>query len=158
MGKEEQGTICLLDNLIENWRGSIMEHENMKRISLAEVQSLPNGTKVYVECVGNEWCLDESAMKSWNIKQDDGLHYEVEDEDHTISFPYDHDYDGTNMSIICYIGEYGCDCCLGNKAVHYKDNEISVFVDTKGEMTVTTKDELVRFKVSCCPNCGKKFD
>lgn len=134
-----------------------MEHENMKRISLTEVQSLPNGTKVYVECIGSEWCLDENSMKSWNIKQEDGLHYEVEDEEHTISFPYDHDYDGTNMSIICYVGEYCCDCCLGDEAVYWQNNENNVFVDSKGEMMVTAKDKLIRFKVKFCPCCGKKF-
>lgn len=73
----------------------------MKRISLSEVQRLPNGTKVYVECTGSDWHLEN--MKSWNIKQEDGLHYEVENEGHTISFPYDHDYDGTNMDIACYV-------------------------------------------------------
>lgn len=75
----------------------------MRKISLAEVRLLPNGTRVYVKCVGSEWCLDENTMKSWNIKQEDGLHYEIEDEEHTISFPYDHDYEGVNMDIICYI-------------------------------------------------------
>ncbi len=73
----------------------------MRKISLAEVQLLPNGTRVYVECTGYDWHLEN--LKSWNIKQEDGIHYEVEDENHTISFPYDYDYEGTNMDIVCYI-------------------------------------------------------
>ena len=73
----------------------------MRKISLAEVRLLPNGTRVYVECTGSDWHIDD--LKSWNIKQEDGLHYEVEDENHTISFPYGFDYEGANMNIICYI-------------------------------------------------------
>ena len=34
-----------------------MNHKNMKRISLAEVQALPYGTRVYVECTGDDWHL-----------------------------------------------------------------------------------------------------
>lgn len=134
-----------------------MEHENMKRISLSEVQSLPNGIRVFVECIGNEWNLDDNDMKSWNIKQEDGLHYETEDAEHTISFPYDYDYYGTDMSIICYVGEYGCNCCLGDESLYWMDNENNAFVDSKGEVMVTVKDRLMRFKVNYCPNCGKKF-
>lgn len=134
-----------------------MEHDNMKKISIEEVKMLPNGTKVFVECVGSEWNLTGSDMKSWNIKQEDGLHYEVEDEDYTISFPFDHDYVGTNMDIVCYVGEYGCDCCLGDKAIYWADNENNAFVDSKGEMMVMAKDKLIRFKVNYCPNCGRKF-
>lgn len=40
----------------------------MKRMSLDEIKRLPDGTRVWVECVGSEWCLDESDLKSWNIK------------------------------------------------------------------------------------------
>lgn len=129
----------------------------MKVISLAEVQALPNGTRVYAECVGCEWCLDEASMESWNIKQDDGPHYEVEGEDHTISFPYDYDYNGNYMSIVCYVGKYGCDCCLGDKPVYWKDGENNVFVDSKGGVTINIKDEQLRFQISYCPCCGKKL-
>lgn len=73
----------------------------MKEISLSEARLLPNGTRVYVECTGSNWHIE--GLKSWNIKQEDGLHYEVEDENHTISFPYDFDYEGANMDIVCYI-------------------------------------------------------
>ena len=51
----------------------------------------------------------------------------------------------------------GCDCCLGDKAVYWKDNENNAFVDSKGEMMVVVKDKLLRFKVECCPNCGNRF-
>lgn len=132
-----------------------MEHPNMKLISFSEVQKLPNGTKVYVELIGSKWNLDEK--KTWNIKQADGLHYEVETEDHTISFAYDFDYDANNMSIACYVGAYGCDCCQGDEALYWKDNENNAFVDSKGEILVTVKDKAMRFKVKCCPNCGKEF-
>lgn len=85
-----------------------MEYKNMKRVSLEEVQALPNGTKVFVECVGSGWCIDDKDLKAWHIKQEDGLHYETEDEEHTISFPYSYDYDDTNMNIIMHVKEYNC--------------------------------------------------
>lgn len=77
----------------------------MKKISLQQVKNLPNGSRVFVKCIGNKWCLDTSEMSTWNIKQEDGLHYEHETENHTISFPYDYDYDGTGMSIECLIDD-----------------------------------------------------
>lgn len=78
-----------------------MEQLNMKRVSWLEVQELQNGTKVYVELIGPGWSLDEKT--SWNIKQEDGLHYEIEDENNTISLPFDFDYNGNNMSILCFV-------------------------------------------------------
>ena len=105
----------------------------MKRLSLSEVQLLPNGTRVYIECTGSDWHLEN--LNSWNIKQEDGLHYEVEDEEHTISFPYNHDYEGTNMDIVCYIESVPCGddeisvydgCCLMNfeTCQHRKDVDV----------------------------------
>ena len=46
---------------------------------------------------------DKEKYKTWNVKQEDGLHYEVETEDNTISFPYNYDYSGSGMDIACYI-------------------------------------------------------
>ena len=76
----------------------------MKKIELSDVQKLENGIKVYVECFGAEWYFsDKEKYKTWNVKQEDGLHYEVETEDNTISFPYNYDYSGSGMDIACYI-------------------------------------------------------
>lgn len=51
----------------------------------------------------------------------------------------------------------GCDCCQGDEALYWKDNENNAFVDSKGDMLVTVKDKTLRFKVKRCPNCGKEF-
>lgn len=51
----------------------------------------------------------------------------------------------------------GCNCCIGDEAIYWKDNENNAFIDSKGEMMVIAKDKLIRFKVKCCPNCGRKF-
>ena len=76
----------------------------MVQVDLSEVRELPNGTRVFVECVGSEWYFeDKNNYETWNVKQDDGLHYEHEDENNTISFPYY--YSGNNMDIICYVSE-----------------------------------------------------
>lgn len=78
----------------------------MVQVDLSEVRELPNGTRVFVECVGSEWYFeDKNNYETWNVKQDDGLHYEHEDENNTISFPYYYDYSGNNMDIICYVSE-----------------------------------------------------
>lgn len=134
-----------------------MEHENMKRISLKEVQGLSNGTRVFVECIGSEWNLDDKNMKSWNIKQEDGLHYEIEDTEHTISFPYDYDYDNTNMSIVCYVGEYGCKCCIGDEPLQWVDEDNNAFIDSNGKISTAISGKVMSFKVKYCPNCGRKF-
>ena len=126
---------------------------NLKRISISEVQALPNGTKVFVELVGSAWLIN--PKESWNIKKDNGLYYEDKDE---ISFQFDFDYTGNDMEIFCYIGDYGCDRCLGDEAIYWQDNENNVFIDSKGEMMVTVKDKLIRFKTNYCPCCGKKFE
>lgn len=52
----------------------------------------------------------------------------------------------------------GCDCCLGDNAIYWQDNENNAFVDSKGEMMVMVKDRLIRFKVKYCPNCGTAFE
>lgn len=51
----------------------------------------------------------------------------------------------------------GCDCCTGDTALFWKDEYNSAFVDSKGEIMVTVKDRIMRFKVPYCPNCGRKF-
>lgn len=132
-----------------------MVDSNMKLISLADVQKLPNGTKVLVRCVGAEWHLEEK--ESWNVKQDDGLHYEEEDEEHVISFAYDYDYDSEDMEIICYVENCGCPCCMGDQAVYWQNISNNAFVDAKGEIAVTVKDQILKWKLHYCPNCGRKF-
>lgn len=74
----------------------------MKEITFEQVKRLPNGTKVFVKCVGSEWCLEEKDLNTWNVKQDDGLYYEDKEE---ISFPYDYDYRGENMDIVCLVDD-----------------------------------------------------
>ena len=78
-----------------------MEHENLKRISLDDVKNLPDGTNVYVECIGPNWMGPEEEMKSWNIKGKDGMYYSDRSE---ISFQYDFDYIAEGMEIACYVG------------------------------------------------------
>lgn len=51
----------------------------------------------------------------------------------------------------------GCNCCEGDEALIYKDNEDCAFIDSQGEMMVVVKDKTIRFKVKRCPNCGKVF-
>lgn len=58
---------------------------------------------------------------------------------------------------ILHEGE-GCDCCNGNEALFYQDNENCAFVDSHGEIMVMVKDHVMRFKVDFCPKCGRKFD
>ena len=52
---------------------------------------------------------------------------------------------------------HGCDCCQGDEALYYKDSENNAFVDSKGDVLVTVKGKTMRYKVKCCPNCGKEF-
>ena len=50
-----------------------------------------------------------------------------------------------------------CGCCNGDEAVYYKDNENNMFIDSKGEVLVTVKGNILQFNVKHCPNCGKEF-
>lgn len=50
-----------------------------------------------------------------------------------------------------------CECCQGDEALYWKDNENNAFVDSKGEMLVTVKGKEMRFKIKCCQNCGREF-
>ena len=129
----------------------------MKRMSLDEIKRLPDGTRVWVECVGSEWCLDESDLKSWNIKHDDGLYYDSEKGG--VSFEFNYDYNADNLNRICYVGEYGCDCCLGDEPI-FKNNSNGdvVFIDGKRELFISIKGNILRAKVDYCPKCGRKFD
>ena len=52
----------------------------------------------------------------------------------------------------------GCDCCMGDEALFWKDEYNNVFVDSQGEIMVTVKDNIMRFKVDFCPKCGKSFE
>lgn len=52
---------------------------------------------------------------------------------------------------------HGCNCCQGDEALYWKDDENNAFVDSKGEMLVTVKGKEMRFKIKCCPNCGREF-
>lgn len=51
----------------------------------------------------------------------------------------------------------GCDCCQGDEALYWADDENNAFVDSKGDMLVTIKGVTMRYRVKYCPNCGKKF-
>lgn len=51
----------------------------------------------------------------------------------------------------------GCDCCQGDEALFWKDNENNAFVDSKGKMMVTVGGKTMRFSVKYCPNCERKF-
>lgn len=37
----------------------------------------------------------------------------------------------------------GCDCCIGDEAIYWKDNENNAFIDSKGEMMVKARDKLI---------------
>lgn len=52
----------------------------------------------------------------------------------------------------------GCECCIGDEALYWKDAENNAFIDSKGEVLVTVKDKIMRYKVKFCPNCGRRFD
>lgn len=51
----------------------------------------------------------------------------------------------------------GCNCCNGDEALFYTDNENCAFIDSNGEIMVVVKGNVMRFKVPYCPNCGKEF-
>lgn len=51
----------------------------------------------------------------------------------------------------------GCGCCQGDEALYWADCENNAFVDRNGEMLITVQNMMMRFKVTHCPNCGKKF-
>lgn len=53
--------------------------------------------------------------------------------------------------------DIGCDCCNGDEALFYQDNKNCAFVDSHGEIMVVVKDHTMRFKVDCCPKCGRRF-
>lgn len=52
----------------------------------------------------------------------------------------------------------GCECCLGDEALFWRDDENNAFVDNKGEILVTVKNRDMRFKVKFCPSCGHRFE
>ena len=51
----------------------------------------------------------------------------------------------------------GRNCCNGDEALVYKDNEDCAFVDSHGEVMVVVNDKTMRFIVKRCPNCGRVF-
>ena len=51
----------------------------------------------------------------------------------------------------------GCSCCEGDDPLFLMDDQNNAFVDSRGEVLVTAKDKTLRFKVDCCPKCGRKF-
>lgn len=52
---------------------------------------------------------------------------------------------------------HGCDCCQGDEALYWADDENNAFVDSKGNILTTIKGMTMRYNVKCCPKCGKKF-
>ncbi|WP_097005266.1 hypothetical protein [Lacrimispora amygdalina] len=55
------------------------------------------------------------------------------------------------------VEEDDCECCNSDEALYWEDNKNNAFVHSKEEILVTVKGETMRYKVKCCPNCGKKF-
>ena len=51
-----------------------------------------------------------------------------------------------------------CNYCQGDEAIVWKDDQNNAFIDSKGEMMVTAKDHILRFKVDYCPKCGRRFN
>lgn len=51
----------------------------------------------------------------------------------------------------------GCDCCQGDEALYWADDENNALVDSRGNMLTTIKGMSMRYKVKCCPNCGKEL-
>lgn len=52
---------------------------------------------------------------------------------------------------------HGCDCCQGDEALYWVDNENNAFVDSNGDLLVSVKGKTIRFKVKHCSNCGREF-
>lgn len=52
---------------------------------------------------------------------------------------------------------HGCDCCQGDEALYWADGENNAFVDSRGDMLTTIKGMTMRYKVKCCPKCGRKL-
>ncbi|MCD7996446.1 MAG: hypothetical protein LUH21_04345 [Clostridiales bacterium] len=54
--------------------------------------------------------------------------------------------------------EIYCNCCVGDEAIIYIDNDNCVFIDSKGELFVSVKGQIMRGHVDHCPKCGRKFE
>lgn len=67
-----------------------------------------------------------------------------------------YDYDANELEKVIFNQE-GCDCCNGDEALVWKDNEDCAFVDSRGEIMVVVKGNTMRFNVRRCPNCGRVF-
>lgn len=52
----------------------------------------------------------------------------------------------------------GCNCCYGDEALYYKDNQNCAFIDSNGEMMVIANGRDIKFRVQYCPNCGMRFN
>lgn len=65
--------------------------------------------------------------------------------------------DNKEDCVKCEQEHIGCECCSGDVALYYRNNENNAFIDSKGEMLITVKDKTLRFSVKYCPNCGRKF-
>lgn len=52
----------------------------------------------------------------------------------------------------------GCDCCNGDEALFYQNEDTNAFIDSKGNIDVMTDDATIRFSVKRCPNCGREFN
>ncbi len=52
----------------------------------------------------------------------------------------------------------GCDCCVGDKPLFYRDDNNCVFVGVgeagKGELMMFIAGNMQRIEVTYCPNCG----
>ena len=48
-------------------------------------------------------------------------------------------------------------CCEGVYPLFWMDVQNNAFFESRGVVLVTAKDKTLRFKVDCCPKCGRKF-
>lgn len=68
-------------------------------------------------------------------------------------------YNRSSIDIILTLeNNDGCDCCAGDEALCWLDDENNVFIDGVGEVMTTIEGNVIRYRVKHCPNCGRKFE
>lgn len=67
--------------------------------------------------------------------------------------------EGWRRRYICtpYSMERGCECCNGKEPIMYLNDDNFAIIDIAGEMVVVASGNATRFKIKCCPNCGRRF-
>jgi len=51
----------------------------------------------------------------------------------------------------------GCECCIGDEAVFWRDGDNNAFIDSEGNMLTTVNGVSNTFRVRFCPCCGREF-